>query len=55
MTASIFLFTWTETRPAFGGDGTAMFLAHMFEAASAFNTVGLSMNVTPRLSEPGRC
>jgi trk system potassium uptake protein TrkH len=26
----------------------------MFEAASAFNTVGLSMNLTAELSTPGR-
>jgi trk system potassium uptake protein len=30
------------------------FLPHMFEAVSAFNTVGLSMGVTGDLTEPGR-
>ena len=30
------------------------FLPYMFEATSAFNTVGLSMGVTPALSEAGR-
>jgi trk system potassium uptake protein TrkH len=30
------------------------FLRHMFEAVSAFNTVGLSMGVTPGLSSAGR-
>jgi trk system potassium uptake protein TrkH len=30
------------------------FLPYMFEAASAFNTVGLSMGVTGELSTPGR-
>jgi trk system potassium uptake protein len=30
------------------------FLPHMFEAVSAFNTVGLSMGVTGELSTPGR-
>ena len=30
------------------------FLPYMFEAASAFNTVGLSMGVTPELSAPGK-
>jgi trk system potassium uptake protein len=32
----------------------AGFLPHMFEAVSAFNTVGLSMGVTGDLSTPGR-
>lgn len=32
----------------------AGFLPHMFEAVSAFNTVGLSMGVTGELSTPGR-
>jgi len=30
------------------------FLSRMFEAVSAFNTVGLSMNLTPNLTIPGR-
>jgi trk system potassium uptake protein TrkH len=30
------------------------FLSYMFEAASAFNTVGLSMGVTPQLSDASR-
>jgi trk system potassium uptake protein TrkH len=30
------------------------FLGYVFEVASAFNTVGLSMNVTPGLSDGGR-
>ena len=53
VTAGIFLLTWTEaaTAPA---SPHGRFLSHMFEAASAFNTVGLSMNVTPTLSDPGR-
>jgi trk system potassium uptake protein TrkH len=32
----------------------AEFLRLMFEAVSAFNTVGLSMGVTPDLSVPGK-
>jgi trk system potassium uptake protein TrkH len=54
VTLAIFLYTATEigTRPDDGGRGP--FLQHMFEAASAFNTVGLSMGVTPRLSPAGR-
>lgn len=35
-------------------DGAAGFLGYMFESASAFNTVGLSMNVTSTLSPPSR-
>jgi len=46
ITAAIFLFTVTER-----GDD---FLVHMFEAASAFNTVGLSMGLTPDLSPAGK-
>ena len=55
VTASIFLYTWTEHGVVVGSAGeTNRFLAHMFEAVSAFNTVGLSMGVTPTLSEAGR-
>jgi len=54
ITIGIFLFTWTESNAFPGGTPRTDFLSHMFEAASSFNTVGLSMNVTHRLSEPGR-
>lgn len=54
VTAGIFLLTWTEGAQPLGSGARAGFLAHMFEAASAFNSVGLSMNLTPRLSDPGR-
>lgn len=37
-----------------GARGHSSFLPRMFEAVSAFNTVGLSHNVTPRLSGAGR-
>jgi trk system potassium uptake protein len=54
ITAAIVLFTLTEigrlAHPAVGGS----FLVHMFEATSAFNTVGLSMGATPELSTAGR-
>ena len=50
VTASIFAYTWTESRR--GTDD--LFLSLMFEAVSAFNTVGLSMGVTGDLSEPGK-
>lgn len=36
------------------GQGRGAFLAYMFEAVSAFGTVGLSMGVTPTLSIPGK-
>ena len=54
VTASIFFYTWTEQGIAGPAGGANRFLAHMFEAVSAFNTVGLSMGVTPTLSNPGR-
>jgi trk system potassium uptake protein len=50
VTAGIFMLTATESRNAAGGN----FLAWMFEAVSAFNTVGLSMGVTYDLSAAGR-
>lgn len=54
VTLAIFGFTATEIgRVGHSGAGEG-FLGYMFEAASAFNTVGLSMGVTPELSTPGR-
>ena len=56
VTAAIFVFTSTElsgTQRA-GASGEVTFLPFMFEAASAFNTVGLSMGVTGGLSTAGR-
>lgn len=53
VTASIFAYTWTE-RAQVGTAGGGRFLAHMFEAVSAFNTVGLSMGVTASLSAAGK-
>jgi trk system potassium uptake protein TrkH len=55
VTASIFVYTWTERTSGF--DARAMdrrFLSHMFEAVSAFNTVGLSMGITGALSGLGK-
>jgi trk system potassium uptake protein TrkH len=52
VTVGIFVLTATEHRP--GGAGGGDFLRYMFEVASAFNTVGLSMGTTPELSVPGR-
>jgi trk system potassium uptake protein len=54
ITVAILLFTLTEIdrvpHDVIGG----AFLVHMFEATSAFNTVGLSMGATPELSPFGR-
>ncbi|WP_145087942.1 TrkH family potassium uptake protein [Anatilimnocola aggregata] len=50
VTAGIFILTVTET---FRND-EAHFLDCMFEAASAFGTVGLSTGITPQLSIVGR-
>ena len=52
VTASIFLYTWLEHSGPTSERG--QFLTYMFEAVSAFNTVGLSMGATPTLSAPGR-
>ncbi|MGH7552214.1 MAG: TrkH family potassium uptake protein [Longimicrobiales bacterium] len=52
VTASIFILTLSEST---GGTPRGNdFLVYMFEAVSAFNTVGLSMAATPELSSPGR-
>lgn len=51
---AILLFTYTETGMGFAEGLRTPFLAYMFEAVSAFNTVGLSMGVTPDLSTAGR-
>jgi trk system potassium uptake protein len=50
VTAGIFVMTWTERHV----EGADRFLSLMFEAVSAFNTVGLSMGVTELLSDAGR-
>lgn len=50
VTVSIFALTATELR----GAGSPAFVSYMFEAVSAFNTVGLSMGVTHELSDAGK-
>jgi trk system potassium uptake protein TrkH len=52
MTAAIFVLTSSEAGAA--SPAARPFLGYMFEVASAFNTVGLSMNLTPDLSVVGR-
>jgi trk system potassium uptake protein len=54
VTAAIFVFTTTEIGAVARPAPHTAFLAYMFEAVSAFNTVGLSMGVTPELSASGR-
>jgi trk system potassium uptake protein TrkH len=53
VTAGIFLFSVTEI-PHVVTAAASPFLTYMFEAVSAFNTVGLSMGATGQLSAPGR-
>lgn len=56
VTAAIFVLSWTELSAGqrTGEFAEASFLSFMFEAASAFNTVGLSMGATGALSTAGR-
>lgn len=51
MAIGVFILAYTEHQASERGH----FLPVMFEAVSAFNTVGLSMNTTPHLSFAGRC
>jgi trk system potassium uptake protein len=51
VTLCVLLMTVTENR---GSEQDERLLPYMFEAVSAFNTVGLSMNVTPTLSDAGK-
>jgi trk system potassium uptake protein TrkH len=52
--AGIFALTVTEARQVLDRDVERRFLTEAFEVASGFNTVGLSMNFTPRLTGWGR-
>lgn len=53
VTAGILVYAAVQLEPAGSADGRG-FLAYMFEAVSAFNTVGLSMGVTGDLTESGK-
>lgn len=53
LTAAIFAFISLELHGSHAS-GQRSFLHYMFEATSAFNTVGLSMGVTPELQAPSR-
>ncbi len=48
------LLTLTENGASHHGESPFQVLDLFFEAASAFGTVGLSVNVTPRLSDAGK-
>lgn len=54
MTAAIFWLSFTETRGMGLEEARAAFLPLFFEVVSAFGTTGLSMEVTPRLSDVGK-
>lgn len=54
VTAGIFFLTATQQEWVATGREMGTFLEYMFEATSAFNTVGLSMGVTGDLSTGGR-
>jgi trk system potassium uptake protein TrkH len=53
VTVAIFLFSVTEVADSLPA-AQSPFLTYVFEAVSAFNTVGLSMGATGSLTEPGR-
>jgi trk system potassium uptake protein TrkH len=54
LTAAVFLLSILETTGHSVADARAGFLPIFFEVVSAFGTVGLSMDVTPTLSVPGK-
>jgi trk system potassium uptake protein TrkH len=54
MTVATFLYSTLEIQSAGHGETGGAFIEHMFEAVSAFNTVGLSMGVTDSLSTTSR-
>ena len=54
VTLAIFVLTTTEIGAVSHQMAQSEFLRLMFEAVSAFNTVGLSMGVTTELSVPGK-
>ena len=54
VTAAIFVLAESELSGVSHGAAGHEFLPHMFEAVSAFNTVGLSMGVTTALSVVGK-
>ena len=53
VTGGILLFSMVQLPPELGGERSE-FLPYMFEAVSAFNTVGLSMGATAELTPVGK-
>lgn len=54
MVIAILLMVGTELRGVTAAEGGSRFVAVVFEVVSAFSTVGLSLGLTPILSEAGR-
>lgn len=54
MVAATLLLTMTENGAAHHGGASVQIMDIFFEVVSAFGTVGLSINLTPRLSEAGK-
>lgn len=54
VTTGIFMLITSEIDPDTLNSGNSLFLQYMFEAVSAFNTVGLSMGVTTSLTVGGK-
>lgn len=54
MTAGVFWLSFTETRGASVEQARILFLPVFFEVVSAFNTVGLTMDLTPSLTALGK-
>ncbi len=54
LSLSIFLFSIFEMKGVGAPTASGSFLGVLFEAVSAFNTVGLSMGITGDLTTPGR-
>jgi trk system potassium uptake protein len=54
MTVAILVHVTVGLGPAYQGESSTHFLPYMFEAASAFNTVGLSMGVTSEMGVASR-
>jgi trk system potassium uptake protein TrkH len=54
VSACLLVLSGTETQGAPLAEARGSFLPLMFEAVSAFGTVGLSMGATPELSAAGR-
>jgi len=52
--AAVFLILFLDPDHGVRVQGKRQFLSYLFETVSAFGTVGLSMGVTPALTQPGK-